>query len=370
MKIVCSKSNLVSALTIVSKAIPSNTTMSILQCIMIDTTAGDIKFITNNMELGIQTIVEGEIVERGYVAIEAKIFFEIIRKLPDNDVTINSDENSKVTITCEKAKFALPGRKGDDFTNITEIDKKNGISISQYTLKSMINQTIFSVAPEGTPNKIMSGELMDIQGDTMRLVSLDGHRISIRKVELPGTYEEKKLIIPGKTLGEISKIISDSTENQVSIFYDDNHVMFEFDDTIVVSRLIEGEYYDIDRMLSSDYETKATVNLKEFLNCIDRATLLAKEGDKKPVVFSFMDGQLEMKISSNIGSMDELVDINKQGKDLMIGFNAKFLIDVLRVINDEEINLYMVNPKSPCFIKSDDGSYIYMVLPVNFIVVD
>ena len=142
--------------------------------------------------------------------------------------------------------------------------------------------------------------------------------------------------------------------------------MFEFDNTTVVSRLIEGEYFSIDQMLSSDYETKMTINRKELLSCIDRATLLVKEGDKKPVIISITDGQMELKINSAIGSMDEQIDIDKQGKDLMIGFNPKFLIDALRVIDDEYVDIYLVNPKAPCFIRDKDSIYIYLVLPVNF----
>ena len=134
----------------------------------------------------------------------------------------------------------------------------------------------------------------------------------------------------------------------------------------MVSRLIEGEYFKIDQMLSSDYETKLTINKKEFLNCIDRATLLIREGEKKPIIITIKDGDMELKIQSAVGSMNENIDITKEGKDLMIGFNPKFLIDALRVIEDEEITIFLVNPKAPCFIKDKEESYIYLILPVNF----
>ena len=142
--------------------------------------------------------------------------------------------------------------------------------------------------------------------------------------------------------------------------------MFEFDKTIVVSRLIDGEYFNVDQMLSSDYETKVIVNKKELLDCIDRATLLIKEGDKKPIIISVNEDNMQLKINSAVGSMNEEININKEGKELVIGFNPKFLIDALRVIDDETISLYMVNPKAPCFIKNDEESYIYLILPVNF----
>ena len=369
MKFVCSKSNLVSGLQIVSKAVPSKTTMSVLECILVDATEGVIKFIANDMELGIQTIVEGNIVERGFIAIDAKLFVDIVRKLPDNQVTIEADSSNRVTISCEKAKFTLIGKKGDDFTYLPTIEKIDGVEVSQFTLRNVIQQTIFSIA-ENDANKMMGGELFEVDGENLKLVSLDGHRISIRKVKLSGNYPYKKVIVPGKTLGEISKILSDSTEKMVEIYFTDKHVLFEFENTTVVSRLIEGEYFSIDQMLSSDYETKISINRKEFLDCIDRATLLVKEGDKKPVIISVMDEKIELKINSAIGSMDEEIDIEKQGKDLMIGFNPKFLIDALRAIEDEKVDIYLVNPKAPCFIRDKESTYIYLVLPVNFTTVD
>ena len=237
--------------------------------------------------------------------------------------------------------------------------------MSQFTLKEVIRQTIFSISDNDT-NKLMTGELFEVSGNELKVVSLDGHRISIRKIELKDSFDSIKVIVPGKTLNEISKILSGGTEDEVRIFFTTNHIVFEFDDTVVVSRLIEGEYFKINQMLSSDYETKVTINKKEFLSCIDRATLLVKEGDKKPIIINITDGDLQLKISSILGSMNENIDIEKNGKDIMIGFNPKFLIDALRVIDDEKVDIYLVNPKAPCFIKDADEKYIYLILPVNF----
>ena len=365
MKIICSKSNLLKSVSISLKAVPSKTTMPILECILIDATTNQIKFTTNDMELGIETIVEGTIEEKGMVALNAKIFYEIIRRLPDNDVTIKTDEKFAATITCEKAKFNIPGKSGEDFAYLPMIERDEPLTISQYTLKTMIYQTIFSIAVNDN-NKLMTGELFEIKDNCLKIVSLDGHRIAIRKMPLKKDYSDRKVVVPGKTLNEISKILSGEMDDVVSIFFTNNHILFEFDQTMVVSRLIEGEYFRIDQMLSSDYETKVRVNKKEFLSCIDRATLLVKEGDKKPIIVNITDSGMELKINSALGSMNEEIDIQKQGKDLMIGFNPKFLIDALRVIDDEEVDLYMVNPKAPCFIKNAEESYIYLILPVNF----
>ena len=343
MKLICSKSNLLHGVNIVSKAVPTRTTMAILECILIDASANEIKFTANDMELGIETKIEGEIgdvykrqiAERGVIALDAKIFSEIVRKLPDSDVVIETDASFKTTITCEKAKFNIVGKSGDDFSYIPYIERNEAITLSQFTLKEVIRQTIFSIA-DNDHNK------------------------------LKNNYEHKKVVVPGKTLQEVSKILPGSAEEDVNMFLTDNHIVFEFDDTTVVSRLIEGEYFKIEQMLSSDYETKVKINKRELLDCIDRATLLVKEGDKKPIIMNVTDGNMELKINSFIGSMNEDIDIVKEGKDILIGFNPKFFIDPLRVIDEEEVSLYMVNPKAPCFIKDDEGKFIYLILPVNF----
>lgn len=365
MKLVCSKSNLLNGVQTVSKAVPNKTTMSILECILIDASRSTITLTANDMELGIETIIEGEILEKGIIALDAKIFLEIVRKLPDSNITIETDTSYKTTITCEKAKFNIIGKSGEDFSYLPTIEREDSIVISQFTLKEVVRQTIFSIS-DNDNNKLMTGELFDIHENELKVVSLDGHRISIRKIELKNNYEPKKVVVPGKTLNEVSKILPGDADKDVNIFFTSKHIVFEFGNTTVVSRLIEGEYFRIDQMLSSDYETKVKVNKKELLDCIDRATLLVKEGDKKPIIINIMDDQMELRINSLLGSLNEDIDIEKQGKDLMIGFNPKFLIDALRVIDDEEVDLYMVNPKAPCFIKNSEESYIYLILPVNF----
>ena len=365
MKLIFTKSSLNKAVGIVMKAVPTRTTMSILECILIDASTNEIKFTANDMELGIETIVEGEIIEKGKVAIDAKIFSEIVRKLPDNDITIETDDNYTSTITCEKSKFNIAGKSGDDFSYLPVIIKEKSISLSQFTLKETINQTIFCTSPNDN-NKMMTGELFEVKDNVLKVVGLDGHRIAIRNINLSGNADDVKVVVPGKTLNEISKILSSDAESVVNIYFTNNHILFEFDNTMVVSRLIEGEYFKINQMLSSDYETKITVNKKEMLDSIDRTTLLMKESEKKPVIIDIKDNSMGLAMNSSIGSMDEEIDAVKEGKDILIGFNPRFLIDALRVIDDEEITLYMINPKAPCFIRDKDESYIYLILPVNF----
>lgn len=368
MKLQFQKSALLNGISIVSKAIPAKTTMSILECILIDADADQIKLTGNDMELGIETKVEGSILERGKIALDAKLFYEIIRKLPDGEapVIITSDNKFNTTIQCESALFNIPGRDGEEFSYLPYIERDQYITLSQFTLKEAIRQTIFSILPNDS-NKMMAGELLEVKENILKVVSLDGHRISIRNIALKESYESHKVIVPGKTLSEISKILGGDNEKEVQIFFSKNHILFEFDDTMVVSRLIDGEYFKIDHMLSSDYETRVKVNKREFMDSIDRSMILIRDSDRKPIILNVEDSNVNLKVRSTIGSMNADVSAYKAGKDIMIAFNPKFLLDALRVIDDEEVELYMMNPKSPCFIKDEEGTYIYLILPVNFI---
>ena len=367
MKLTFKKDSLLNGSNIVLKAVPSKTTMPILECILIDASADEIKLTANDMELGIETKVDGNILEKGKIALDAKLFSEIIRKLSSEDsvVTIDSDEKFNTVISCENSVFKIQGRDGEEFSYLPYIEKNKYICLSQFSLKELIRQTIFSISVNDS-NKMMTGELFEVNGGTLRVVSLDGHRMAIRKIALKDEYESTKVIVPGKTLNEISKILTGDNEKEVLIYFGTNHILFEFDDTIVISRLIEGEYFKVDQMLSSDYETKVSLNKKEFLDCIERATILIRENDKKPVILNIEDEKMSLKLNSSFGTMNAEILIHKTGKDLMIGFNPKFLIDALRIIDDEEVSLYMMNPKSPCFIKDDEETYIYLILPVNF----
>ena len=364
MKLICSKANLLKGVNIVSKAVPTRTTMAILECILIDASANEIKLMANDMELGIETIIDGTIEERGIIALDAKIFSEIVRKLPDNDVTIETDASFKTVISCEKAKFNIIGKSGDDFSYIPYVEKNESIVLSQYTLKEVIRQTIFSIA-DNDNNKLMTGELFEVSNNRLRVVAIDGHRIAIRNVELKDESQDVKVIVPGKALSYISKIVNGGVDDDVNIYFADNNILFEFDRTKVVSRLVEGEFFRIDNMLNVDYQIKFTINKREFLDCLDRSSLLIKESDKKPIKLTIEDNMLYLKIDSLIGSMNEEIEIHKEGSNIIIGFNPKFLMDAIRAIEDDDITIYMNNTKSPCVIKDEEENYIYLILPMG-----
>ncbi|MDO4977382.1 MAG: DNA polymerase III subunit beta [Eubacteriales bacterium] len=364
MKIICPKNQFLAGVNTVSKAVSYKTTMDILQCILIEAYDGKIRFTANDTELGIETIIEGQIIEPGKIALEAKIFSEIIKKIPDNDVVLETEENGKTNIQCEQIKCSIMGRLGDDFSHLPQISKENMITISQFDLKEVISQTIFSIS-DNENNKLMTGELVSIQENKFTMTSLDGHRISVRNVTLSESYPDMEVIIPGKTLLEVSKILPGDADEMVHLYITDKHILFEFGQTIVVSRLLEGKFYNIKQMLSTDYETKITVNKMEFLRCLDRSTLFTKESDKKPIILKIDNDKMDIMISSQIGSMKDQLRIEKEGKNLVIGFNPKFLVDALRVVDEEEVSIYLINSIAPCVIRDEERTYLYLILPIN-----
>lgn len=365
MRITVNRQELLTSINIAIRAVPAHTTMPILQCILFQARNADIVLTTNDMEMGIETHMKGKIEEPGIVAIEAKMLSEIVRKLTDSDVHIETDMNYNVQITCGKAKFAIGGKSGDDFSYLPEVDRDESIAVSQFTLRNIIQETIFSIS-QNDNNKIMTGELFEVKNDILRVIALDGHRIAIRKVALRAPVDATRVIVPGKTLLEVSRILTGDIDDMVQVFFSRNHMVFEIPGTKIVTRLIDGEYFNVDQMISGDYETSILVNRQALLSCIDRASLFVREGDKKPIIFEIEDQSLRLSINSPMGSMNEEIDIKKEGKDMVIGFNPRFMMDALRAVSDEEVPMYLVNPKAPCFIRDNDENYTYLILPVNF----
>ena len=332
MKLVFRKEQLMNAVNIVLKAVPSKTTMTILQCILIDAQSDTIRLTGNDTELGIETKAEGEIQAHGKIALEAKLFSEIIRKLSgEDDIILETDEKLSTTIKSGKALFRIQGRDPEEFSYIPHIGRDHYICISEYTLKEIIRQTIFSISPNDS-NRMMTGEYLKVEGSRLSLVALDGHRMSIRNVALKNALSDVSAIIPGKSLSEISRILGDNIESDVLIFFDEGHAMFEFGDTVIVTRLIDGEYFRVNQMISRDYATKVVINRQQFLSEIDKASIFIRENDKRPVVFQIRDTELQVRLKSTFGSLNSEIPAQKTGNDLMIGFNPMRLPIVAEIL--------------------------------------
>ena len=366
MKLTCSRDLLLNSINVVSKAVSSRTTLPILECILLTADERGLVLTANDLEIGIEASpIEAEIEREGRVALEARIFSEIIKRVNGVDVTLDTDNDFITVISSGNSEFKVMGRDGSDFPAMPKIERKEKQTILQKDLRDMIRETIFSVAQDDS-KPVLTGELIEINNGIIDMVSVDGYRISYKKSNLLSSSGEEEAIIPAKTLNEISKILSSEEDEEADIYFTDKHALFDISGNIVVSRLIEGEFFKINQMLTKDFTTKVDINKKELLDCIDRATLLVKEGNKKPVIFDIKDGDMNINIVSTFGKMNEDIDINKEGNDIKIGFDPKFLIDALRVIEDENISMFFMNAKAPCTIRDEEGNYIYLILPVNY----
>ena len=232
MEIICNQQLLLGAINTVLKAVSSKTSYPILECILIETDNDDIRLTANDNDFCIETVIEGTVNRAGKIALNARMLSDLVRKLPADDVIITTDERFQTTIVCGKAKFTLHGDPGDEFPKPLPYDNENPVVISQFTLKEIIRQTIFSIS-DNESQRIMTGEYLEINGNHLRLTALDGYRISIRNVELRGNYEPKNAIVPGKVMNEIGKILGGDMDKDVRICFDERNIILEMDKTTV-----------------------------------------------------------------------------------------------------------------------------------------
>ena len=365
MKISCEKKELLKGINIVMKAISGKAQLPIQRSILIKAEKGGLTLIAKDNELGIETFIDCVIDEIGSIAIDAKVFSDIVRGLDEENIVITSNENFMANIVCGRTNYNINCLDPESFELLKKFEKVNKIVIPKLLLKNAINMTIFSVAINGK-NKIMSGELFKVSENKLTLVSLDGSRVSkkIVECETEGEFLEN-IIIPGKSLTELSKILDDDSKTNVEIYCYNQYVSFEFDSTKILTRLIDGEYFNIDPMLNIESEIKVNVNRKDLSSLIDRSLFMIRENDKKPVVIELKESILNLSIQTAIGSLDEEIDIKKDGNDLIVGLNPKYLLDILKSVDDEFVDIYFNGSKAPCIIKDKEETYIYLVMPIN-----
>ncbi len=367
MKIECNKKDLVSGINTVSRAVPVRTTMPVMSCILINADENGIMLTANDLELGVRTKVEGTVEENGKAALNAKLLADIAKKLPEGTITVQTGDNAfESVVSCGKASYRISGMDAEQFPAFPELDGNYRAEVPQNVLKDMIRQTAFSIADVDT-NKMMTGELLEIRDGILSITSLEGHRISIRNYKMLNKAENRKAIIPGKAMVELTRIMNGGIGGMADIRLGKTIALFEFDGTSVAARMIDGNYFNVDQMISSEYKTKVTVDRADLAEAVDRSLPLLSDGMKVPFIETIEDGKLSMQMRSGIGTLDDELPVDKEGEDLKIGFNPRYLLDVLNAVDDEKVAMYYSGRKSPCIIKDENENFIYLVLPVNFV---
>lgn len=365
MKFLCEKSILQEAISTAQKAVTGKSTMNILEGILLIAKNNELTLIGSDIDLSIETKIAADIIEEGSIVVDSKLFGELIKKLPNAEVQVETIENTALEVICQKSKAVLKYMNSEDFPSLPKINENMIFNISQKLLKNMIRGTIFATAQDEI-RPILTGVKFEIKDRKLNLVALDGLRLALRgeQVDNDSTISS---VIPGKTLSEISKILEDS-EDAVNITFTPNHILFNLGSTKVISRLLEGEFINYNSIIPDEYNLKVTVKRNEFLDCIERASLMAKEGNTNLVKLNIQDDQIVITSDSQLGKAREELNALMQGEPLKIAFNARFLIDVFKIMDEDEIVLELTSSVSPCVVKNKDkNNCTYLVLPVRFV---
>ena len=368
MKIVCEKEKILKAINSVTKAVASKTTMPILEGILIQTNDKEVKLTTYDLEIGIEYIIDADVREQGATVVNAIMFSEIIRKLPDTEINISLNEKNLLVIECEGSLYKLATMNPEEFPELPQINVENSIDIEQNVLKEMIRKTIFAVSTEEN-RPIFTGCLFEIKNNKLNVVAVDGFRLAWKSKFLQNNSNDFTAVIPGRTLNEVNKIILDSFDT-IKIGVAKNQALFEMENCKLVTRLLDGEFLNYSSVIPENWETRVRVNKNNLQNCFERISLISAssiEKEKKyPVKLSVDIGKVTISCTNQTGDAKEEMYVSTEGQNLEVGFNPKYFLDALRAIDDEEIFVDFGTSISPCIIRPvDDGDYIYMILPIR-----
>ena len=368
MKIICDKDKILKAINSVTKAVASKTTMPILEGILIQTNDNNVKLTTYDLEIGIEYIIEANVEEQGATVVNAIMFSEIIRKLPDTEIKIYINENNLLVIECEGSLYKLATMNPNEFPELPQINIENSIEIEQNVLKDMIRKTIFAVSSEEN-RPIFTGCLFEISNNKLNLVAVDGFRLAWKNKFLQNKINDFTAVIPGRTLNEINKIILDSFDT-IKLGVAKNQALFEMENCKIVTRLLDGEFLNYASVIPENWETRIRVNKNSIQNCFERISLISSssiEKEKKyPVKVAIDIGKVTISCTNQTGDAKEEMYVSTEGKNLEVGFNPKYFLDALRAVEDEEVFIDFGSNVSPCIIRPvDEGDYIYMILPIR-----
>ena len=365
MKFSCEKYLLQGASAIASRAAASKSPITSLEGLQIS--AEDRLYVKGyDLKKGIVTGIDADIEQRGVIVVGARLFGEMIRRLPDGIVTVSSDEKDNISVKCGKSQFNILGISAEDYPELPRFDVQNSVRLPQRILKDMINKTIFAVSTDEV-RPIYTGTLFEVEEDSLTLVSVDGYRLARRTEKLESSQFKKcSFVVPGSALSDVEKICTDE-EGEVSISVGQKHISFELGDTVVITRRLEGEFLNYRRSIPESFQFELKIDRAELTASIDRVSLIVSEKNSSPVRMTIGDGVIDCLCVTPIGRAEDVCTCEGDGKGLLIGFNDRYLKDALKASGRDELLLCVNSASSPCIIKAADGTedFTYMVLPVR-----
>lgn len=363
MKFVCEKSTLLDAVSKVGRAVATKSVHPSLEGILLKAGNSSLSLAGYDLELGITTRIEADVEEPGNIVLNAKLFGDIVRRSPSDEIDVTVDEKLNVYIKSGKSEFHILGISAAEYPELPTVDDGTGITLPQNTLNSMIRQTIFSVS-QNDSRPVHKGILFEMEENTLRLVAVDGSRLAIR-CEKINNSEELKFVIPSKTLMEVIKLLSDE-ETPVSLAVGRRHVVMEINGYAVISRLLEGEFLSYKKAIPTDFGTVIRVKTRDLMDAVDRASLVISDSMKSPLVCCFENGEIKLSCTTSTGSVNDSLPANVEGEAVEIGFNSRYIMDALRNTECDEIRIEVKGALMPMKVLPVEGdSFLFMVLPVK-----
>jgi len=371
MTITCDKQQLQDALSLAIRAVSVRTSMPILECVLLTAQEGiGLTLSASNLEITINTSpISADINIPGSIALDAKLFSEIIRKMPGEMVSITVDDTNSVHVKSGRSRLMILGQSGDEFPIMSETELvpiNQGYILKAQTIKDMIRQTIFSVSSDQS-KMVLTGELIEVKDNTIRMVAVDMFRISYKSTPLEGESVNYKAVVPSKALGELSRMLPSDENEDVSIQLTEKRIIFTSKNFTLISNLLEGEFIRYDQIFNEDFSTAIEVNRNDLLNAFERAILVATENKILPIKLDISDENLVISAKSERGQTEDEINCKTDGKDLRISFNPKYFIEALRAVEDEIVVLKFNTQLSPCTIRgTEEGSdYKYLIVPLR-----
>lgn len=376
MKLLIQRSHLVQAIQNVHKAVSSKSTIPVLSGIKMAADKDGVRLTATDLEIGIETFIPThiedepimDVIEPGAIVLSARYFADIVKKLPTQQVEIEVKQNYLTIIRAGKSEYNLHGLDHEEFPRLPQVNDQNVFTIQADIFKDMIRQVAFSVSTEEI-RPMLTGVLFSLKNGQLKFVATDSHRLATREatVEAAPTLELSNVIVPGKSLNELARLLPDN-DSLIDVVVAENQVLVKMNRTQFYTRLVDGQYPDISRIIPTTFKSGITVNTKELYNAVERAQLIAKDSDNNLVRFTIKADQLQITSNSpDVGKVSEVIDgIKMTGDELLIAFNAKYVMDALRVLDSEELVIEFTGSMSPFLMKQPDNPrYLYLVVPVR-----
>ena len=365
MKFTCEKYMLDGAVTIAARAAASRSTIPALEGILVE--AGhNVRLTGYDLKKGIYTTFEADTAAPGSVVLGARLFADIVRKLPDGIVTVVSDDNNMVNISCGNADYNIMGTDPEEYPELPTMDYASALSLSQDVMARMIRETNFAVS-DNESRPVYTGALFEVENDVLTVVAVDGYRLALRREPIEKCdVDECRFIVPGSALSDLEKICSDP-EGSVRITLGSKHVSFAVGDTVLISRRLEGEFLNYKKTVPAQFSVQLKASRAELIRCADRVSLIIDDRAKNPLRCRFGNGQLNISCATPLGRAEDSCLLEGDGKDLVIGFNNSYLMEALKAAPADTLLINLTSGSSPCVLMPEDGGdkFLYMILPVR-----